>query len=72
MEKYIQQFNEEHAGEEGSGVTGSKNTAVMIMNPNTGEILAEASYPNFDLNKPRDLSSIYSEEKWNAIDEKIN
>ena len=70
VEKYIQQFNEEHAGEEGSGVTGSKNTAVMIMNPNTGEILAEASYPNFDLNKPRDLSSIYSEEKWNAIDEK--
>ena len=65
VEKYIQQFNEE-----GSGVTGSKNTAVMIMNPNTGEILAEASYPNFDLNKPRDLSSIYSEEKWNAIDEK--
>ena len=51
-------------------MTGSKNTAVMIMNPNTGEILAEASYPNFDLNKPRDLSSIYSEEKWNAIDEK--
>ena len=70
VEKYIQQFNEEHAGEEGSGVTGSKNTAVMIMNPNTGEILAEASYPNFDLNKPRDLSGIYSEEKWNAIDEK--
>ena len=70
VEKYIQQFNEEHAGEEGSGVTGSKNTAVMIMNPNTGEILAEASYPNIDLNKPRDLSSIYSEEKWNAIDEK--
>ena len=27
------------------GELGSKNTAVIIMDPNTGEILAEASYP---------------------------
>lgn len=29
----------------------------IISNPNTGEILAMESLPNFDLNKPRDLSS---------------
>ena len=44
VEKCILEFNEEHAGD---GKLGSKNTAVMIMNPNTGEILAEASYSKF-------------------------
>ena len=37
-----------------------------VVEGSTGEILAEASYPNFDLNKPRDLSAIYSTEDWNA------
>lgn len=70
VEKYIQKFNEEHKG--GSG-TGSKNTAVMVMNPQNGEILAEASYPNFDLNAPRDLSKYYSKEKLEEMtsDEKL-
>lgn len=73
VEKYIKEFNEEHAGEAREGEPGSKNTAVMIMNPNTGEILAEASYPNFDLNNPRDLSGIYTEEKLKGMsdDEKL-
>ena len=64
VEKQILAFNEEHSGE---GQDGSKNTAVLIMNPNTGEILAEAMYPNFDLNNPRDLSDVYTEEKWNKM-----
>ncbi len=63
VEQCIKEFNEEHAGEEREGELGSKNTAVIIMNPNTGEILAEASYPNFNLNDPRDLSSLYPKEK---------
>ncbi len=60
VEKHILAFNEAHRNEAGIG-DGSKNTAVIIMNPNTGEILAEASYPNFDLNNPRDLTKYYSE-----------
>ena len=44
VEKCILEFNSAHAAD---GNPGSKNTAVIIMNPNTGEILAEASYPNF-------------------------
>ena len=60
VEKYITQFNEEHS----SGTTlGSKNTAVMVMNPQNGEILAEASYPNYDLNNPRDLTKFHTEEE---------
>ncbi len=66
VEKCILEFNQEHASD---GNPGSKNTAVMIMNPNTGEILAEASYPNFDLNNPRDLSALYSDEEWEAMTE---
>lgn len=63
VEQCILEFNEAHAGEARAGEPGSKNTAVIIMDPNTGEILAEASYPNFDLNNPRNLSVIYTEEE---------
>ena len=60
VEKHVLAFNEEHKNGFRDG-EGSLNTAVLIMNPNTGEILAEASYPNYDLNNPRDLSKYYSD-----------
>ena len=64
VEKYITQFNEENS----SGTTlGSKNTAVMVMNPQNGEILAEASSPNYDLNNPRDLTKLHTEEELAAL-----
>ncbi len=73
VEKHILAFNEAHKNEARDG-EGSTNTAVIIMNPNTGEILAEASYPNYDLNNPRDLSVYYSEEAIEAMssEEKLN
>ena len=69
VEQCILEFNEAHAGEVRAGELGSKNTAVIIMNPNTGEILAEASYPFFNLNNPRDLSILYTQEEWDAMTE---
>lgn len=57
VEKHILAFNEEHRDEYREG-NGSTNTGVIIMRPNTGEILAMASYPVFDLNNPRDTSNI--------------
>ena len=66
VEKCILEYNQGLADEDSPG---SKNTAVIIMNPNTGEILAEASYPNYDLNNPRDLSILYSDEEWNGMTE---
>lgn len=66
VEKYILEFNEEHKNEVREGF-GSKNTAVIAMRPNTGEILAMASYPNFDLNHPRDLSGYFTEEQINEM-----
>ena len=73
VEKHILAFNEAHKNEARPG-TGSKNTAVIIANPNTGEILAEASYPNYNLNTPRDLSAYYSEEEISNMtdEEKLN
>ena len=59
VEQHILAFNEEHKDEETEG-EGSKNTGVIVMNPQNGEILAEASYPNYDLNHPRDLTKYYT------------
>lgn len=56
VEKHILAFNEAHRDEAIPGA-GSVNTGVIIQNPNNGEILAEASYPVFDLNNPYDTST---------------
>ena len=66
VEKHVLAFNEAHKNEVRAG-EGSKNTAVIVANPNTGEILAEASYPNYDLNNPRDLTKYYSEAAIEAM-----
>lgn len=47
----------------------SLNTAVIVMNPSNGEVLGMASYPNFDLNNPRDLSGLYSQEELDTMSE---
>lgn len=67
VEKYVAQFNEEHKGEYRTGEDGSKNIGVIVMDPNTGNILAMADYPNFDLNNPKDLTAFYSEEEIAAM-----
>lgn len=71
VEKHIKAFNDAHKDEVEEG-EGSKNTAVIIANPNTGEILAEASYPNYDLNNPRDLSAYYTQEELDAMTDEEN
>mgnify|MGYP000029820372 CR=1 FL=1 len=54
IEKHIAAYNEEKP---------SSATAVLVMNPNNGEVLGMASYPYFDLNNPRSLESSYSQEQ---------
>ena len=54
IEQCIKEYNEEKP---------SKNTAVVVADPSNGEILGMASYPTFDLNKPRDISGLYTEEQ---------
>ncbi len=60
VEKYILKFNEEHENQAREGL-GSKNTACIVMEVDTGEILAMASYPNYNVNDPYNLSAYYSE-----------
>lgn len=66
VEKHILEFNEEHKNQAREG-EGSLDTAVIVMDPQNGEILAEASYPNYDLNNPRDLTKYYTEEQIEAM-----
>ena len=68
VEKHILELNERLRDNYREG-EGTKNTAVILMDPNTGAILAEASYPNFDLNQPRDLSKYYTTEEQEAMTE---
>ena len=51
--------------ENGTAKTGN----VIIMNPQTGDILAMATYPDYDLNSPQDyLKTGYTEEDWKKLE----
>ncbi|MBO6215272.1 MAG: peptidoglycan glycosyltransferase [Lachnospiraceae bacterium] len=64
VEQEILKWNSEYASEDS---LGSKNTACLVMNPNTGEILAMATYPGFDPNDPWTLEGIIKEEELSAM-----
>ncbi len=66
-EKYIKEFNDEHKDEAREGL-GSFDTAVIIQNCNNGDILAMASYPDFDLNNPKDLSAYYTQDQISQME----
>ncbi|MCR4850595.1 MAG: cell division protein FtsI [Lachnospiraceae bacterium] len=57
VEKYLKKFNDEYANNFHSG-NGANNLGCIIMNVNTGEVLAMASYPNFNLNDTRNKESL--------------
>ena len=63
VESAILQANEEMKQETEGQATGRNNTAVLVMDPQNGDVLAMASYPNFDLNNPKDLSAYFTEEE---------
>lgn len=68
VEKHILEFDKTYRNNAEKG-NGSLNTAVIIADPQSGEILAQASYPNFDLNKPRDISAYYTEKELKKMKE---
>jgi len=57
VEKAIVDWNDQHIDEAREIGFGSTDTAVLVMNPQNGEVLAMASYPFFDLSNPRNLDS---------------
>lgn len=50
-----------------NGSDGAANVGVVVMDPNSGSILAMASDDPYDLNNPRDLSSFYTEDEISAM-----
>ncbi len=50
---------------------GTKHIAALMMDPNTGEVLAMANYPSYDytLSAEENLALFYSEEEIDAMDE---
>lgn len=68
VEQKIAAFNVAHANEATEG-PGSQNTAVIVMNPQNGEILAMADSKGYDLNNAWDLSAYYTPEEIAAMDE---
>ena len=64
----IQKITEKYIDEWMDGI-GSQTAAILVMDPNNGEILAMASNRRFDLNDPRNLSTMYSEAEIAAMTE---
>ena len=66
VEKKILEFNAAYTNNFREG-DGSTNTAVIVMNPNNGAVMAMANYPTFDLNNPRDVSKLFTEEELATV-----
>ena len=60
VEKYVNGFKKK---------MGAKNIGVVVQDPHTGECLAMDAGDRYDLNDPRDLSSLYSEEEIKAMND---
>ncbi len=73
IEQKIAAFQEEHRNEVRQGA-GSENMAILVTNPQNGEVLAMSDAFVYDPNNPRDLSRYCSEEEQDALsdEEKLN
>ena len=71
VEKAIDDFQEKYTNNFREGEAGSKTAAAIMMDPNTGEILAMASNRKYDLNQPYDLvaNGIATQEESDAMTE---
>ena len=68
VEKHLKEFNDTYANSVRVG-NGANNVGCVMMDIHTGDVLAMASYPGFDLNNPRDPSVLIG---MPAVDEKGN
>lgn len=68
VEKYLLKFNEEYKDSYHEG-NGAENVGCIIMDVDSGEILAMASYPTFDLNDTRNTDALIG---MPLLDEKGN
>ena len=71
MEKYIAEFDDTYGEDHDDGTSkhGAKNLGVIVMDPNTGGILAMATNSGYDLNNPQDMSAWYTESEVKSMTE---
>lgn len=68
VEAKIKEFNRAYRNEARPG-DGAQNIGVIIEDPNTGEILAMADFPDYDLSNPRSLEGFYTKEEIEGMGE---
>lgn len=72
VEKKIQEFCDTFEDNDREG-PAANNIGVLVMNPKTGEVMAMAQYPTFDLTDPWSLSDRYTKKELDAMsDEKLD
>ena len=59
IEEYLKQACEEYSCSRGGNV--------IVMNPNTGDILGMATYPNYNLNEPFEPNTTSLKETWDSL-----
>lgn len=69
VEQKIAEFNAAYSNGFREGEGGATHIGVVVMDPNNGDVLAMANYPNYDLSNPRDLSAYYTPEELAVMDE---
>lgn len=67
VEKYVNKLMEENRDVAREGL-GANNVGCIMMEVDTGNVIAMASAPGFDLNNPKDLSGIYKPEEIAAME----
>ena len=75
VEEKLQEFNDTYKDAVREG-NGAQNVGCVIMDVDSGEVLAMASYPNFDLNDPRNTDALIGQNMVDAdgtvLEEVIN
>ena len=72
VEKKIQEFCDTFEDNDREG-PAANNIGVLVMNPKTGEVMAMAQYPTFDLTDPWSLSDRYTKKELDAMsDEELD
>lgn len=67
VDKYLKLFDDQYKNNIRPG-SGAMNAGCVIMEVDTGNVLAMSSSPTFDLNNPKDLSPFYTPEEIAGFD----
>lgn len=68
VEKHLKNFCEEYKDNARKGL-GANNIGCIVMRADSGEILAMASYPTYDLNDNMNISHLYTDEEIKTMEE---